>query len=217
MTTRPALAALGVLAVAFALYSAVVAFGSTTVGDRAVAQLMAHLWLEPLRPVALAAALLGGVEIITVIAVALAVYLFRSGFRHEVWALLAIPLASATELAYKLLVQHPEPIGYTHGDGPSFTILLERGAAIHNSYPSGHTLRAVLGYGLLAFVIYRLAAPGLRKTLAIPAAAVIISIVALDRLYLGVHWASDIIGGLLLGGLGLAAAIVWLDQPRRIS
>ena len=82
---------------------------------------------------------------------------------------------------------------------------------------SGHTVRAVLVYGLLAFVIYRLAPPGLRKTLAIPAGAVIISVVALDRLYLGVHWTSDVVGGLLLGGLALAAAIAWLDQPRKIS
>jgi undecaprenyl-diphosphatase len=217
VTVRPALAALGVLAVAFALYSAVVALGSTAPTDRAVAQLLSHAWLDSLRPLAVAIALLGGVEISAVIAIGLAVYLFRAGFRQEVWALLAIPLASATELVYKWLVLHPEPIGYAHGDGPSFTMLLWRGQAIHNSYPSGHTLRAVLTYVLLAFVIYRLAPHGLRKALAIPAAAVIISVVALDRLYLGVHWASDVVGGLLLGGLALAAAIAWLDQPRKIS
>jgi undecaprenyl-diphosphatase len=55
------------------------------------------------------------------------------------------------------------------------------------------------------------------RKLAIPAAAVIISLVALDRLYLGVHWTSDVIGGLLLGGVALAAAVVWLDRPRPVA
>ena len=66
-------------------------------------------------------------------------------------------------------------------------------------------------------VIHRLAPRGLARKLAIPAAAVIISLVALDRLYLGVHWTSDVIGGLLLGGIALTAAIVWLDKPRPVA
>ena len=72
-------------------------------------------------------------------------------------------------------------------------------------------LRAVLVYGLLAFVVHRLAPPGPVRRLAIPAAVVVIAAEAFDRMYLGVHWQSDVLGGLLLGGLALAAAIAWLD------
>ena len=42
-------------------------------------------------------------------------------------------------------------------------------------------------------------------------ASVVIGMVAFDRLYIGVHWQSDVLGGLLLGGVGLSAAIVWLE------
>ena len=38
---------------------------------------------------------------------------------------------------------------------------------------------------------------------------------AFDRLYLDVHWESDVIGGLLLGAIALLAGTVWLDRPRK--
>jgi membrane-associated phospholipid phosphatase len=215
--TRPLLA-LAALALAFAFYSQAVAVGLMTAADLATAQWVAHAWSESFRAPALAVAELGGVEVTVLIAIGLAVYLFYRGFRSEAWALLALPLVEVVEVIYKLAMHHPQPIEFAHGDGPSLTMLVERGPiALHNSYPSGHTLRAVLVYGLLAFVIHRLAPRGLARKLAIPAAAVIISLVALDRLYLGVHWASDVFGGLLLGGLALAAAIVWLDRPRPVA
>jgi membrane-associated phospholipid phosphatase len=215
--SRP-LVVLGALTLAFAAFSQAVAMGLMTAADRAIEHLVAQAWSVSLRPPALAVAELGGAELTGLIAIGLAVYLFRRAFRHEAWALLALPLVEVAEVVYKVVVQHPAPIRSAHGDGPSLTMLLERGpTALHNSYPSGHTLRAVLVYGLLAFVIYRLAPRGLVRKLAIPAAAVIISLVALDRLYLGVHWTSDVIGGLLLGGVALAAAVVWLDRPRPVA
>jgi undecaprenyl-diphosphatase len=53
------------------------------------------------------------------------------------------------------------------------------------------------------------------RALAIPVAIAIIVVVAFDRLYLDVHWESDVIGGVLLGGIALVAATVWLDRPRK--
>jgi undecaprenyl-diphosphatase len=76
-------------------------------------------------------------------------------------------------------------------------------------------VRAVVAYGLLAFVIRRLAPSRAARLLALPVAILIIVAVAFDRLYLDVHWESDVIGGLLLGGIALVAATVWLDRPRK--
>jgi membrane-associated phospholipid phosphatase len=74
-------------------------------------------------------------------------------------------------------------------------------------------LRAVVVYGLLAFVIQRLSPSHVVRLLALPLAILIVVAVAFDRLYLDVHWESDVIGGLLLGGIALVAATVWLDRP----
>jgi membrane-associated phospholipid phosphatase len=74
-------------------------------------------------------------------------------------------------------------------------------------------VRAVIAYGLIAFVIQRLAPWPLASTLAIPIATALIVLLAFDRLYLDVHWESDVLGGLLLGAIGLLAGTIWLDRP----
>ena len=101
-----------------------------------------------------------------------------------------------------------------HADGPSITELVSGSGGLANSFPSGHVVRAVIAYGLLAFVIQRLAPWPRARTLAIPVATVLILLVAFDRLYLDVHWESDVVGGLLLGAIGMLAGTVWLDRPR---
>jgi undecaprenyl-diphosphatase len=64
-------------------------------------------------------------------------------------------------------------------------------------------------------VIRRLAPWPWARALALPLAVVIIVLLAFDRLYLEVHWESDVIGGVLLGAIAMVAATVWLYRPRR--
>ena len=75
-------------------------------------------------------------------------------------------------------------------------------------------LRTVIAYGLIAFVIHRLSPSRRARNLAVIAAIAVIVLMAFDRLYLDVHWESDVIGGLILGSIGLLAGTVWLDRPR---
>ena len=214
---RP-LTALAALGAAFAVYTQVVAAGVTGPLDLEVARKLAAVWRPGLLPLPQAIAVLGGVEVTAILAAVLATVLWRGGFRVEAAALLALPIADAIELVYKWVLRHPAPLAFAHPDGPSVVTMLHTGTLTpHGSYPSGHMMRTVLIYGLGAFVVRRLAPSGWARMAAVPLAVVVVGLMALDRVYLGVHWQSDVVGGLLLGGAALAGAIAWLDRPRAVA
>lgn len=66
------------------------------------------------------------------------------------------------------------------------------------SFPSGHTTSAMTLFGLLAWFALRGLAWGASRWLTGMFAAVA-AIIAVSRLYMGAHWPSDVIGGMLLG------------------
>lgn len=209
-----ALLAVLVFAFAFAIFCQLVALGVFVHVDAAVRGAFAVIYREPLHALFQAIALLGGLEVTALIAVGLFIYLRRAGFRSESWALLVLPIAIGVEYAYKRLLHQPQPEP-GHADGPSLSQFFERGGVVSgNSYPSGHMVRTVAVYCIVAFVIARLAPVNWVRWLAPALAAVMIALMAFDRLYLDVHWFTDVVGGVLLGGLAVAGAVVWMDRPR---
>jgi undecaprenyl-diphosphatase len=207
------LVAIVALSVAFVAMTMAIAAGSFKTLDHQVAQAMHDIWQEPLHALFQVIAELGGIEVTTVLMVFLFIYLWRGGFGADALVVLVFFGAIALEVLYKTLLFHPgPPHSLSHPDGPSLTQVVDS-TAFHNSFPSGHVVRTVVVYGLLAFVIRRLSPAPIVRSLAIPVAVLIIVIEAFDRIYLDVHWESDVIGGVLLGGIALLAATVWLDRP----
>jgi PAP2 superfamily protein len=74
------------------------------------------------------------------------------------------------------------------------------------SFPSGHAMETTIVFGYFAYLIAR-EAPR-RAGAAYLSAAVGIVLIALSRLYLGVHWPSDVIGGIAMGYLWVWACVV---------
>jgi undecaprenyl-diphosphatase len=68
----------------------------------------------------------------------------------------------------------------------------------HYSFPSAHSTMAMLLYGFLSIIISREIRDDKRIHVYV-VFGIIISLIAISRLYLGAHWLSDVIGGLTLG------------------
>lgn len=76
-----------------------------------------------------------------------------------------------------------------------------------SSFPSGHAMAAILAYGTVAYLASRLEpTPALRRTTWAIAALLVIGIGA-SRMYLGVHYPSDVIGGFVAGLAWLAFVV----------
>jgi undecaprenyl-diphosphatase len=67
------------------------------------------------------------------------------------------------------------------------------------AYPSGHALMSMVTLVTLAFIVHRLSAARWTSVLAMVVAGVLILLIGLSRLYLGVHYPSDVLAGYVVG------------------
>ncbi len=85
------------------------------------------------------------------------------------------------------------------------------------SFPSSHTLLAVSFYGFLTYLLFRSTNRiSIRIVIALLGAALVMCI-GFSRIYLGVHWPSDVIASIALGSAWLAALITSLEVRRRLK
>jgi len=85
------------------------------------------------------------------------------------------------------------------------------------SFPSGHALVSLVTYGMLAYLMWQAVRNRRLRTVLLPLFVVIIICIGLSRIYLGVHYFSDVMGGYAAGITWLAAVISGLEVVRRRS
>jgi undecaprenyl-diphosphatase len=71
--------------------------------------------------------------------------------------------------------------------------------AASSSFPSGHAMSSIIVYGTVAYLAARLQRRAASRALTLSFAALIIILICVSRLYLGVHYPSDIAAGLVIG------------------
>jgi undecaprenyl-diphosphatase len=82
------------------------------------------------------------------------------------------------------------------------------------SYPSGHAMGAMIGYGVLAYLILlRVHRPQARAAVTATVGLVILAI-GLSRLVLGVHYFTDVVGGYAAGAVWLALSLAAVEAAR---
>jgi membrane-associated phospholipid phosphatase len=100
---------------------------------------------------------------------------------------------------------------------PPIDIRLQQSVSF--SFPSGHSTQAAATYFAFAVVVAVLSPSRVLRAVTWLAATLIVFFVGVSRVYLGMHWATDVLGGWMLGCLsaaGLAVALAPLD-PRHPS
>ena len=79
------------------------------------------------------------------------------------------------------------------------------------SFPSGHSTGPMVFYGFIIYLIIRSRFPLVAKWIVGIVLGLLIFLIGFSRIYLGVHYASDVIGGFLLGFARLATNIDILE------
>jgi len=142
----------------------------------------------------------GLAETLTVVAVGLALTVFL--LVKRAWALVGVVvLALVMEITVYLAVTN-----VIHRNRP-FVVQLERrreGA----SFPSGHTAAAVVLYFLIAVVVSMYVTNALTRRIAWTAVVVVPIVVALSRIYRGMHHPTDAIAGFLMGAGCVVVALL---------
>jgi undecaprenyl-diphosphatase len=134
-----------------------------------------------------------------VLAGLIAVLIYAVGLHWEaVMALLAAALSTGINLLVKDLVQRPRPTA------TSVNVI-----DILNSYsfPSGHVMFYLGFFGFLGFLAFSLLKPSIKRTALLVILTIPIALIGISRIYLGQHWASDVLGAYLLGSLTLVVII----------
>ena len=165
-------------------------------GDRVISDWFAEFDLPSIDSLMQTVSSLGDtIPAVIIVSLVVIVLLF---FKRRLEALFVAVLPSLAALLtwlIKVLVDRPRP-----GDE-----LLGNGGL---SFPSGHVSHIAVFLGFLFYLL-----PGLIKQRVIVTAlqatmVILILLMMITRVYLGEHWPSDVLGGIILGGLILTPAIV---------
>ncbi len=137
--------------------------------------------------------------VIITIMVMIVLYIFL-GHRRELIFLVCVMIGSALlNTLLKLIFQRARP--------DINRIIEVKGY----SFPSGHSMAAFTLYGVIAFLIWKHIPTAIGRVAIIIMSVLFITFIGISRIYLGVHYPSDILGGYLMSACWLTGSI-WVYQ-----
>lgn len=148
---------------------------------------------------------LGGIGVLAALTLAVAGFLRLQGRRGSMWLVLAaVAGGQAASTLFKLGFDRPRPDLVPHG-AITYT----------SSFPSGHAMMAAVTYLTLAALLARVQPRRRLKAYILTLAVLVTLAVGVSRVYLGVHWPTDVLAGWTAGAgwallcLGIAH---WLQR-----
>lgn len=134
---------------------------------------------------------LGDTLVLTVLTIVVASLLWAVGRRsYTVLLMLAVGGAAIMTPVLKTVFDRPRPQLFEWRAHYEPTSL---------AYPSGHATMSMVTFIVIAFILYRTSANRSVSLIGAVVAALLIGVIGLSRLYLGVHYPSDVVAGYVVG------------------
>ncbi len=174
--------------------------------DVSILNLMGEMRNAPADEIMIIITMLGDGIVITALSLTVLLWLiWHKAYRAAIAATMAVLAGKIFVPILKSAIQRPRPIEIYDGS-EAF------------SFPSGHATMSALVFGILAMLVSHSMGRWSRALVYAICGLVAVSI-AYSRVYLGVHWLSDVLGGLLFGGVMAAVFGVTIEAipPRRIK
>lgn len=192
-------------AAAFALIAQAMVEGQTEAFDNGILRFMGNVGAPWLDMMALEVTALGARVVVYMVVLVASAFLWQSRHHYSA-ALLWVSVIGAglVNTVLKVSFNRPRPDVF-----PWRTQHV--GLA---SFPSGHAMTSIVVYGTLAFLIGRLAPTRWLRRLVWGVAVMVILLVGLSRLYLGVHYPSDVLAGFIIGGAWAIICALGMEAVR---
>lgn len=189
----------GVLVVLFLVILISILLGRSLFIDNTIMNIMVGMRHDGLTKVVKILTILGDKKFILVLVVAISAALWFSKHKADAY-MMCLNLFNIVVLnkGIKYLVRRERPLD----------MLIEKDGF---SFPSGHSMLSLGVYGFLMFLIYKSNLSKKYKTILMTILTITIILVGLTRMYLGVHYPSDVIGGYLITGAYLIVFITIIN------
>lgn len=139
---------------------------------------------NPVTSIFMAVTNLGGV--IGIVTITILILIFMKNKKYKFYIVFNLVMVTILNQAIKYIVQRPRPIEHRIIDQFGY------------SFPSGHSMVSMAFYGFLIYLIYKNVKNKFLKWGLCTSLSFLIVLIGISRIYLGVHYASDVIGGFCL-------------------
>ena len=139
---------------------------------------------DKLTPVVKIITHIGSAKIVIILTILL--LLFIKEMKNKVFVLADVIGAAGLNVILKHIIQR---------DRPNIHRLIKETGY---SFPSGHAMMSMAFYGMLIFLIFKYVKNPVKKWVLIILLTIILLTIGITRIYLGVHYPSDVIGGFLV-------------------
>lgn len=148
---------------------------------------------------------LGGVSLIVIVSAVITLYLLYKRYWWDLFAFFLV--AGGGEIILfilKLLFHRPRPTAKL--------------VTVHGySFPSGHAFASMMVYGFLIYITWKLIKSEVLRLLIFSLSIIFIIFVGISRIYLKVHWLTDVLGGYTAGVAWLLFSIVIVNTVRQMT